>query len=306
VGFVVYEVVLKLELKKYGVEMSSYNGANTLSVKNIISNLLPSVKRAYITYKNYLLGIGNNKWNLLAGKYMLIIVVIMCLLIVGLIFVVRKNILSMIIAAIAVILTPVAANIVVILIPSSAYLEQQTAPCALILPLIICILAGQISEIPLIKIKQTVGAAVIAVSLIIMWGSIYQTQVDQEAIRQGTNATRTLSQSILSQLLDDGLYSADRKYAVIGNPCGNPTVYLNSIYYKANGYAQVAGGYWKSSLDARTWNGIFTNLSGVNLPRCDDDEYQRILQDQRVKEMPLFPAEDSIQEIDGIVVIHIS
>lgn len=305
IGFAIYEMILKIELSRYGVEMSSYNGANSLSVRNIVSHLPSSMKRAYEIFLNYLVGKGS-RWNLFAGNHMLIVFLAMCLVYVVLVFMIRKKILRTVICLFSMILIPVAANIVVILIPDSQYLGQQTAPCALGFPIIICILARQLSELHLIQIKKVCKMVVVAISVIIMWGSIYQVQIDQEAMRQGVNTARTISSSILVKLYDEDLYSTERRYAIIGSPCNNPMVCLNEIYFKSNPYARVSGAYWGTSLDSRTWGGIFKNLLGINLPRCSDAEYERLLTNQRVTDMPLFPAKESIQEIDGVVVIRVS
>ena len=102
------------------------------------------------------------------------------------------------------------------------------------------------------------------------------------------------------------MYSADYKYAVIGNPINNPQVYVNSIYSKANSYAKIAGPYWGSELDNSTWRGIFRNLNGVNLPLCNSKEYEQILANPEIDSMPVFPQEGSIRELDGIIVIKVS
>lgn len=304
-GAVIYELILNVELSRYGVEMSSYNGANTLSLENIISNLGMSVRKAYEIYFNYFSGKGS-KWNLFAGDNLFLLLMVMCLLVTIIMWLTQKEVLNVISALLVMFLIPIAANIVVILIPTSAYQEWQTAPCALVIPLVMCILVKQICELNFLKLRKMLKTALLSISLVIMWGSLYQTQIDQEALRQGTIAAQTMGQSILSTLYDRNMYSADQKYAVIGVPCNNSMVQLNEIYYKSNSYARITGEYWNSSLDLRTWKGIFAHLCGVNLSVCSDSDYNNLLVDQRVLEMPIFPAEGSIQEVDGIVVIHVS
>lgn len=304
-GAFMYEIILNIELLRWDVEMSSYNGANTLSLENIFSNLAMSISRSYKIFTNYFRGVGS-KWNLFAGDNLFLLVAILCVLVVLIILLVHQNILVAAIALFAMFLMPIAANIVIILIPTSAYQEWQTAPCAMVFPLIMCIFVKQICEHNFLKLRKTFKIGFASLSLFIMWGSIYQTQIDQEALRQGTVAVETIGQSILSTLYSGNMYSADQKYAVIGEPCNNPMIHLNDIYYRANSYAKIAGEYWKTSLDARTWSGIFYNLCGVNLPRCDDSDFESLLVDQRVLNMPIFPADRSIQKIDDIVVIRIS
>lgn len=144
------------------------------------------------------------------------------------------------------------------------------------------------------------------ISLFVIWGSVYQTTIDQEAIRQGSIAAKTISDSIISELQNEDLYSAEYKYAIIGNPIDNPLVYVNSIYSKSNAYAKLIGPYWRSGLDSKTWVGIFRNLSGVNLVACTSKEYEEILVNSEINGMNVFPKEGSIKELNGIIVIKVS
>ena len=119
-------------------------------------------------------------------------------------------------------------------------------------------------------------------------------------------AAKSMAQNILSVLYENNMYSMENQYAVVGAPCNNSSVYLNKIYYEANSYAQIAGPYWESSLDLQTWRGIFCNLCGVDFPICSGSDYEYLLENSRVDDMANFPENGSIQEIDGIVLIHIS
>lgn len=305
-GFIVYEIILNVELLRHNVEMSSYNGANTLSVSNIVSNLSTSIRRAYEIYFNYFCGVDETKWNLFAGNKLFILVIVLSFLIIMMVALTRKKFLYSVVGLGAIVFLPLAANIVVVLVPGSAYQTWQTAPCALIIPIIVCILYKQFCEVEFFELKKISKLGIALISIFIIWGSVYQTQIDQEALRQETVAARSMAQNIVSVLYKNDIYSSEKQYAVIGAPCNNPNIYLNKIYYEANSYAKIAGPYWESSLDLRTWKGIFSNLCGVNLPICSSSDYEYLLEDSRVNDMTNFPANGSIQEIDGIVLIHIS
>ncbi|OUQ68467.1 hypothetical protein B5E53_05555 [Eubacterium sp. An11] len=305
-GFIVFEIILKIELLRHNVEMSSYNGADTLSASNIVFNLSTSIRRAYEICFNYFCGVDETKWNLFAGNKLFILVAILCLLMIIIMILTQKKFLNTVVGLFAIILLPLAANIVVILVPGSAYQTWQTAPCALIIPVIACILYKQFCEIEFFKLKNILKLGLALISIFIMWGSIYQTQIDQEALRQGTVAAKSMAQNILSVLYEKNMYSEEQQYAVIGAPCNNTSIYLNKLYDEANSYAKIAGPYWESSLDLRTWHGIFSNLCGVNLPTCSGSDYEYLLKDSRVKGMTNFPTDGSVQQIDGIVVIRVS
>lgn len=146
----------------------------------------------------------------------------------------------------------------------------------------------------------------VTISAVMIWGSAYQTIIDQEAMHQGSIAVKTISNSVISELEDMELYSADREYAIIGSLRRNNLTYLNELYYMSNSYATVAGGYWSGNLDSWTWRGIFHNMSGINLKMCNDEEYVKLLTNLEVQEMPVYPEKGFIREIEGIVVIKLS
>ena len=125
-------------------------------------------------------------------------------------------------------------------------------------------------------------------------------------MKEGTIAAENIAQSVYQTLLQNGQYDVNKTYALIGSPSGNPLFYVTPIYDKANVYAKVGGPWWESELSQRTWNGIYKYRLGINLPECLNIEYSSLLQNESVKMMPLYPAEGSIKEINGIIVIKVS
>ncbi len=314
VGFILYEIFLQIELKRYGVGMSSYSGASSFSLSNIILNLPKSIIRAYRDFVIYFAGEGT-RWNLLPGKLLICFIVLLIVTYVAVSFIKNKSLMLLAGNCILFCFLPMAVNITEVLIPESSNQEQQTAPYALVFPTIYALLINGIKSVTQhtkdiakpIPIPQTISKYLVSgVAIVVIWGSIWQTQVDQEAIRQGTLAARSLCGNIMSELIEQGSYAADREYAIIGTPINNPMVYYNDIYENSNPYARIIGEYWNGSLDSATWRGIFRNAYGVELNMCDNDVYTNLLDNDRVMNMPLFPAAGSIEEIDGIWVIKVS
>lgn len=306
VGAIFYTIILKIELFRNHVTMSSYNGADSLSVLNIIRNLFSSVRRAYASVYEYLTG-NLFSWNIYASELFFFMLVIIYFLVILLGYKKTRSIKRIIVASLLACLIPAAANIVMILIPDSNYIEQQTAPLALLFPLAISLLFYTINatNIDLPRHKPFLVVTMV-VAYFLIHGSIYQTLTDEEALRQGTLAVTTLSKEVISELSSRDLFAPQRQYAIIGSPIYNETVHVNKIYDESNLYARMLGGYWGNYLDSRTWNGIFNNLCGVNLKPCDEALYEELLNSDEVKMMPCFPEKGGIREIDWIVVIKIS
>ncbi len=308
-GIIIYAVVLNVELKRYNVQMANYNGASNVSLSNIIMNLETSLPKAYINLFNYLNNHAGAKWNVLPGSLNVTVSLMLLIIIVLFSFMKSRDIVRTVVILIATALIPVAINAVRVLIPESHFIEQQTGPSALFFPVLILLSLNIVKDCKLQRKKFFrffKEGIIMAISLVLIWGTLLQTQIDQEAIRQGTNAGRTLCNSVISKLIDMNLYSSESKYAFVGAGNYSQIIRLNEVYNKANNYAKILGPYWGGDLDNRTWNSLFRNVCGVNISRCDSSDYENLIQSDVVHNMPLFPDDGSIQIIDEIVVIKIS
>lgn len=147
-GLCLYEIALHLELSFYKVSLSAYNGADNISIRTIMANFFPSVKRAYVTAWRYLTG-GSYRWNALPPEILKAIFIAAAVGIAGMEGVLAfrpklrprtRTVIHVLLFGACVLLLPIAANVVFILAPESAFLEQQTAPMALFVPLIFVLL----------------------------------------------------------------------------------------------------------------------------------------------------------------------
>ncbi len=300
-GLCLYEIILHLNLWFFKVSISAYNGADQISLQAILSNLLPSVKRTYAEFYKYLIG-KSYSWNAFPNEVQKIIFGIFLIYYIilwgGTSFKSKMHRLLWILLGL---LLPLAANITFVLAPQSAFLEQQTAPMALMVSMAVVLLLN-------VSLRKTIfpNAVIAALSVVLLYGTAYQTLIDQEAMREGTVASETMAQNIFQSLIESGCYSPQKRCALIGTPSNNPLFYVTPIYNKANLYARVGGPWWESALNSWSWGGIFHYRLGVNILTSYDEEYEELLKTEEVKKMPVYPCEGFIREINGIIVIRVS
>lgn len=77
---------------------------------------------------------------------------------------------------------PLCVNIVAILVPNSGTSERQTAPLALVFPVIIALSIGLIGKNEEKLIDKIMTGIALTISAVMIWGSAYQTIIDQEAM----------------------------------------------------------------------------------------------------------------------------
>lgn len=301
-GFCLYEVILYLNLHFFRVSISPYNGANQISLSVIVSNLLPSIKRTYVGFFKYFTG-KSYKWNVFGDKVQEVIFGIFLIYYIGFwgttLF---KSKLHRLLWMFFVLLLPLATNVTYILAPQSSFFEQQTAPMALMVSMAVVLLLKVSQK----KMQYFRDMAIAVLSVLLLYGTAYQTLIDQEAMREGTIASETMAQDIFQSLVERGYYSPDKRYALIGAPGNNPMFFVTPIYNRANWYARIGGPWWGTELDIRSWGGIYHYRLGINILTCNANEYEELLKLDEVKNMPMYPSEGFIREINGIIVIRIS
>ena len=125
-------------------------------------------------------------------------------------------------------------------------------------------------------------------------------------IKEGTTATVSIAEKAIDDVFDFGYKSDSDVVAFVGMTSANPTFYQSTAYDTANYYARF--GMWSTNPrnNRTTWTGITKSLCGINLNFCTDDKYTELIDSDVVANMPVFPEEGYIGEVDGVIVVKIS
>ncbi|MCR5338521.1 MAG: glucosyltransferase domain-containing protein [Lachnospiraceae bacterium] len=313
-GGIVYFLILKAELHRYGVKLSKYKGANSLSLTGLIKKAPTSFREAYSYFVKYYNGAWNGfiQWNRFSSpKWMVILLlfaltVLLFLLIGG--WKARKAA-ALWLLPIAALLPAIVHFTAFVLPEESGYLIQMSAPDALLNSMI---LALALMEIPAFFEKQMHRRIslflITAFGIFFLYGAAMQTVTDQQAMKEGLQADETLLRSITAELAGKGLYSDTYRYAIIGSPHDNPLLYTTPIYDRANSYAKTADFSWaRKDFWERGWNGLALYRLGIDLKKVKAKKYIRLKEtDEEIAAMPAFPAEGSILVRKNVVIVKVS
>ena len=55
-----------------------------------------------------------------------------------------------------------------------------------------------------------------------------------------------------------------------------------------------------------SWNGVFGTIIRAPVAICDDDQYMALLEEEMVAQMPIYPQEGYIRQVDGVLVVKVS
>lgn len=305
IGAIAYILILDLHLKIFHLQMVDYNGANTYSIWNSLSNLGFSLKNTYIVFKRFFFD-NYFKVNALQNYFVLwlaFLIVGGCLLYKAVILWKRNKVYS-ILAVLSVFLYPLASNAILLVAISAWVSLQMTVAMAMVLPMLFLLLLSLPCETKMDKLIKPVVAAVLAV---VLYGSYLQVQIDLESMRSGEAATRQIAEQILDQVCFAELYEEDNIYLIYGNPSRNSLYHYNKIMSEANSYALF--GNWPTNdyqCMRRSWQGTFSYLCGVDLQMGSATEHFEMMKKLDFETMPYFPMSGSVKKIDNYIIIKIS
>ncbi len=308
VGTVSYELSVKLSLEILNAERASYYGYSSISAQTVLSNLPTQIKEVYKMFLHFLTSNGAGQHNLYSGMMMLVVMIAICILTVIGVMTSAQKVGNVILTMLLLVAIPIATCITTILAPASG-ISMQASGALVFANMLVGLLLAKTLQILKEQTwwKRLFRVLALAAATIYLWGSINASLVDQEAMREGKLAITSLAQSMLDRLIDENLYpQEDVTYAFVGSGPGNRMFYTTGFYYSANSYARCGAAGSKNYWDNHTWNGIYKYFVGIYMPMCTDSEYDLILQDESVAEMPIYPAAGSIMTVDNIVVIKVS
>lgn len=302
IGGIVYFLLTKLLLIRAGVSLASYRGAAEVSLSNILIHLPCSILRCYQNFYRFLF--VNKMYCNISGMNIFIIVTIVLLIICVLwqfIQLFRKKKGHALGFLACILLIPAACNAVLIIaVGNSVSLQMAMSMIVSILLLFVLLPTQGAGEFYIKRCSCLLVA-------LLLWGSIAAVSNDQLALKEGTTATVNLANRIINVLDTNGYLSENAVFAFVGKPSENDFYIKRTAYLNANEYARF-GGWWSTEAEnhKRSWQGVLSEYCGIRLNLCSGQQYQILIQSKDIANMPVFPKEGSIAEVDGVIVIKVS
>ena len=303
-GGILYVLSLKLHLLFLHTSLSSYNGADSYSLWNTLKKLPMTIKNAYSMFAMYFFR-NLYKTNVLQNYkvYWVFSTLAGGIIVIGFIHIWKKSRIRAICFLALTLVLPVAANAVMLVATDTGMSIQMTAPLALIIPVLVCIASKIVCHI---KMSFWVRLAGGFACVMVLWGNIYQVQIDQNAMYEGKIAAGTMAEEILHDLAKEECLDADLRYCFIGIPAGNRLFYVSDAYALANNYAMVGVGWTDSDSSMKSWRGIFRYFCGTNISIWPASSCAAEIEEADVAGMPAYPEPGYIKQVGDVVVVKIS
>ncbi len=306
----VYKLLWSAALFFTGIPSSDYMAASSVS---FVSIFLALPQRFIDTYRIFFDYFFNNAihHNLLQGEilYFVLLGLLFSLpLFCALSFFAKKKHtagLSMLLFA----LLPPAVCAELLLASKAGLSVQMTSSLSLIIPLLLVFadvfLTNQKAET--IRVKQVLRFFAPIIAAVVLFGNTYMVGIDLEVMSAGRDATETLLTSAYQTLIQSDP-TLENDYVFMGVLSENPLFAKSPLWERANKYARYGHWWCDCGHNCRlSYNGVFRNMGvALEIPPESDTFYEEVLFSDTIENMPVYPADGSIQKIGDYTVVKMS
>ena len=313
-GAVLYYALTELSLFAMGISLSTYGGASSVGAGSVLGSLTSSVPGAYAAFFDSFFshGIFGNHfgWVYVAGIGMAVTAAAFIGLAVtgG-----AKRLGASVVALLCIVLIPFAANVILVIVPSYGYptllMLGGFMASFLLLPLLVQLLIDSL-ERRNVRLRVPVKAMSVGCCCLIAvgaWSYALQSNADADVMQACQNQTASLATRIAGALDANPDMQAGAKVLIAGKPEAGNYPNTSDSYAHASSYAKwgmVWGNHYQNNM--RSWDVIMKQFAGQSFSYCSFDECAKVVRSSEFANMPLYPADDSVATIDGVVVVKIS
>ena len=313
-GAVLYYALTEFSLFVLGISLSTYGGASSVGVGSILGSLTSSVPSAYVAFFDgfFSHGISGNHfgWVYVAAVGMIIAAVAFVRLatINGV-----KRLGASAMALLCVVLIPFAANVILVIVPSYGYptllMLGGFMASFLLLPLLVQLLLDS-PDRGNVRLRMPAKAMFVGCCCLIAvgaWSYALQSNADAEVMQACQNQAASLATRIAGVLDANPDVQAGAKVLIAGKPEAGNFPNTSDSYVHASSYAKW-GMVWDNHYqnNMRSWDVIMKQFAGQSFNYCSFDECAKVIRSSEFANMSLYPANDSVATIDGVVVVKIS
>lgn len=306
VGGILYYIVTMVLLKISGFEFATYKNANSVGILDIFLNLKNSIVQAYKDFGIFFMGDsviynGNYKRDILYFIFFLLFAIILFIKVLGLKEEKKDKLCKILLIGLAMALLPLALNIVDVLAPKTKIYILTASQMILMIPFVFAIMET-------LDKKYILKYSIILCSIIIMGTYYLATHTSYAALKVTYNQAYATTIRIMDRIENTPGYNKDMKI-LFGGIVGNNNFPRTSNLYGFT-IGEVANnvvfhGTYGGQLG--TWENYLKVFLGLNVTFCEDNVYRDIVTGSIYKdEMDVFPAQNSIRIMDGIVIVKLS
>lgn len=305
-GGILYYILTMLILNLTGIDMATYKGAESFGTKEIFASLGTNILN---TYKNFVefffkdvivynTNYRRDIWYILffMGFIVTFIVKLAKLKVESK----KEKIFKIVLASLMVLLMPIGLNIINIIAVGTEIYALTATQMILVIPFVLAIVES-------LEILNSIKW-IILISCMCICGTYYLSDsASYSALKLTYNQAYSSTMRVFDRIETTPGYEKDMPLllaGIIGN--NNYPRTMNLYGYTIGELANNTVFHGTYGGQIGTWINYMRVFFGLDIQMCDPDTYYRIVTGEDYKDMEMFPAEDSIRIIDGVVVVKLS
>ena len=309
-GVGLYYFILRVSLSIQGLSMMSYKGADTISIASILWNLPSGAAYAYQDFFDFFARdtIMINSY-LVRVCYSVIFAAFLCVFLWKLAKI-RADKLSVLSAIALLCLLPLCCNLIDVAAPHTRIILLTSGGLHCLCPAAIAFCSKQLPAVLSSTSKKAwvpPGRLItLCAGALLIWNFAIIINADAMVMKNVTEQQVALANRICARMEENEDYLHGAQVMVVGTPKNGNYPVVSRLAAKVNQYAYWGLVWGTPDGLLNGWYEIFRQKLGVLYNRCYEAQYQDIVASADFKSMPIFPAQDAIRTIDGIVVIKVS
>lgn len=307
-ALVLYYGILILSLKINHVALSSYKGIDTIGFGNI-GVYLASVPRAYSDYGRFFLNaiyLGK-PLQLLQGAFL-----ILSLCVAGVLVIWRKlyqEKLRVLLIVVGTFLIPLALSLTSVIAPQETninILNQYAYLLQYVLSLKLFELFSREAQGRIHLGNTLVQVFSFVVCVLLCWSNF---KVDNQAyfrMNLCNENTKAIANRIVMRIEEMEEYiPLETPVTFVGSP-SSQYYFHGQTYFSGNGSEIVTGSSFWSLIGVYSTHDFFMDILGTTFTFATPEQQEALTNSSVVAEMPCYPHKDSIQYVDGVIVVKLS
>lgn len=305
-GGILYYILTVLILNLTGIDMATYKGAESFGIKEIFASLGTNILN---TYKNFVefffkdvivynTNYRRDIWYILffIGFIVTFIVKLAKLKVESK----KEKIFKIVLSSLMVLLMPIGLNIINIIAVGTEIYALTATQMILVIPFVLALVES-------LEILNSIKW-IILISCMCICGTYYLSDsASYSALKLTYNQAYSSTMRVFDRIETTPGYEKDMPLllaGIIGN--NNYPRTMNLYGYTIGELANNTVFHGTYGGQIGTWINYMRVFFGLDIQMCDSDTYYRIVTGEDYKDMEMFPAEDSIRIIDGVVVVKLS
>ena len=305
-GGILYYILTMLILNLTGIDMATYKGAESFGIKEIFASLGTNILNTYknfveFFFKDVIVYNTNYRRDIWYTLFFIgFIVTFIAKLAILKVETKKEKIFKIVLASLMVLLMPIGLNIINIVAVGTEIYALTATQMILVIPFVLALVES-------LEILNSIKW-IILISCMCICGTYYLSDsASYSALKLTYNQAYSSTMRVFDRIETTPGYEKDMPLllaGIIGN--NNYPRTMNLYGYTIGELANNTVFHGTYGGQIGTWINYMRVFFGLDIQMCDPDTYYRIVTGEDYKDMEMFPAEDSIRIIDGVVVVKLS